>query len=226
MNTSIVLFPGTNREQDLARAVKLASGYDATMVWHKDSDLPPSDLVIIPGGFSFGDYLRSGAIAARSPIMRAVMEAGKRGVSILGICNGFQILTECGMLPGSLMRNAHLKFVCKMVTLKVQSSGTMFTSAYPPDSLLQCPVAHHDGNYRIDDEGLLQLQDNGQIIFRYAQNSNPNGSVDDIAGISNIEGNVLGMMPHPENYLEADHGGDDGKGIFTSIYASLLGGNS
>lgn len=197
-------------------AITKVSGHEPLTVWQTDTEIPDVDLIVVPGGFSYGDYLRCGAIAARMPFMKALQEKAKKGVHVMGVCNGFQILLEAGLLPGALMRNASLKFVCKEVELQVSNAKTAFTSAYVQDQIIRCPVAHHDGNYFADDKTLKSLQDNDQIIFRYANGTNPNGSIDNIAGITNKAGNVLGMMPHPENLIEDAHGGIDGRGLFES----------
>ncbi|MEN0041675.1 MAG: phosphoribosylformylglycinamidine synthase subunit PurQ, partial [Pseudomonadota bacterium] len=189
-------------------------GIEPNLVWHTDTALPLSDLVILPGGFSHGDYLRSGAIAARAPIMHSVARAAADGVRILGVCNGFQILVEAGLLPGALMRNAALTFVCREVKLQTVNIDNPFTECYQPGEIICCPVAHHDGNYFADSETLKRLESEGQVAFRYADDTNPNGSINDIAGIFNDAGNVLGMMPHPENLIESAHGGDDGRRLF------------
>jgi phosphoribosylformylglycinamidine synthase len=175
------------------------------------------DLIVIPGGFSYGDYLRAGAIAARSPIMDVIRERAARGVRILGVCNGFQILTEAGLLPGVLMRNASLKFVCREVKLEVVNADTTFTRGYAAGQVIRCPVAHHDGNYFADPDTLARIEDNGQVAFRYADGTNPNGSIHDIAGVFNADKSVLGLMPHPENLIESAHGGIDGRGLFTGL---------
>ncbi|MBH0236904.1 phosphoribosylformylglycinamidine synthase subunit PurQ [Methylobrevis albus] len=221
MKSAVVVFPGSNRERDMAAALTKVSGTAPMMVWHQDTTLPDVDLVVLPGGFSYGDYLRSGAIAARSPIMAAVREKAAEGVRVLGVCNGFQILTEAGLLPGALMRNAGLKFVCREVKLSVANADTDFTRAYGAGAVLRCPVAHHDGNYFADPETLARLEGDGRVAFRYADGTNPNGSVNDIAGILNDAGTVLGMMPHPENLIEALHGGTDGRGLFESVVTTL-----
>jgi phosphoribosylformylglycinamidine synthase len=187
------------------------------VVWHQDADIPDVDLIVIPGGFSYGDYLRCGAIAARSPIMDKVRERAARGVKVLGVCNGFQILIEAGLLPGALMRNMSLKFVCKEVRLEVTNADTAFTRGYTKGQVIRCPVAHHDGNFFADAETLAKLEGNGQVAFRYAEGTNPNGSINDIAGILNAEKNVLGLMPHPENLIEAAHGGTDGRALFSGL---------
>ena len=212
--TTIVQFPGSNRDRDMIAAITKISGNAPSLAWHTDTTLPDSDLVIIPGGFSHGDYLRSGAIAARAPVMKAVAEAASKGVRILGVCNGFQTLTEAGLLPGALMRNNRLTFVCKEVKLSVANNKNPFTEGYGLDEVIRCPVAHHDGNYFADEKTLKKIEGQGQVAFRYAEGTNPNGSINDIAGIFNEAGNVLGMMPHPENLIEAAHGGSDGRRLF------------
>ena len=217
MKAAIVLFPGTNRERDMAAALRRATGREAEIVWHGDTALPDVDLIVLPGGFSFGDYLRSGAIAARSPIMPEVVKRAKDGVLVLGVCNGFQTLCEVGLLPGVLMRNASLKFVCREVTLEVANTQTPFTRAYRPRQLIRCPVAHADGNYFCDEATLDRLESEGRVVFRYAAGTNPNGSRRDIAGILNEGGNVLGMMPHPEDLTDVAQGGTDGLPLFESL---------
>ncbi|MEE2953101.1 MAG: phosphoribosylformylglycinamidine synthase subunit PurQ [Pseudomonadota bacterium] len=216
MNTAVVLLPGLNRDRDMIAALTTITGKAPKTVWQTETSLPDVDLVVIPGGFSFGDYLRCGAIAARAPVMRAVVEAAGRGVPVLGVCNGFQILCEAGLLPGALMRNTTLRFVCREVKLEVVTAETRFTSGYMKGQVIRCPVAHHDGNYFADDETLSRLEGEGRVVFHYAEGTNPNGAVRDIAGIVNAEGNVLGMMPHPENLVEPEHGGTDGRAIFES----------
>lgn len=217
MKSAVVVFPGLNRERDMIAALTKIGGTPPAVVWHKDSELPDVDLIVIPGGFSYGDYLRAGAIAARSPMMDVIRERAEKGVRVLGVCNGFQILTEAGLLPGVLMRNASLKFVCKEVKLQVANANTAFSRAYDQHQVIRCPIAHHDGNYFADPETLKSIEDNGQVVFRYAEGTNPNGSINDIAGITNAAGNVLGMMPHPENLIEPAHGGEDGRGIFAGL---------
>jgi len=215
MKSAVLVFPGINRERDMARALKLISGQEPAMVWHADTALPAgTDLVVVPGGFSYGDYLRCGAIAARMPVMRAVAEKAAKGVMVIGVCNGFQILVEAGLLPGALMRNASLKFVCRQVKLEIANANTMFTRRYQPGQIIRTPVAHHDGNYFADTDTLARLEGEGQVVFRYAEGTNPNGSINDIAGIISEKGNVLGLMPHPENLIEAAHGGSDGRALF------------
>ncbi|NDW03290.1 phosphoribosylformylglycinamidine synthase subunit PurQ [Jiella pacifica] len=216
MKTAVVLLPGLNRDRDMIAALTTITGKVPATVWQTETALPDVDLVVVPGGFSFGDYLRAGAIAARSPVMRAVAEAAAKGVPVLGVCNGFQILCEAGLLPGALMRNAALRFVCREVKLEVTNARTRFSTAYEQGQIIRCPVAHHDGNYFADEATLKALQDHDRIVFRYADGTNPNGAINDIAGIVNAAGNVLGMMPHPENLIEPDHGGTDGRGIFES----------
>jgi phosphoribosylformylglycinamidine synthase len=222
MKAAIILFPGSNRERDVAAALQRATGHAPQIVWHGDTELPPADLIVLPGGFSFGDYLRSGAIAARSPIMRAVVRQAEGGALVLGICNGFQILCEAGLLPGVLMRNGSLKFVCREVKLEVANNETPFTRAYAPGQVIRCPVAHHDGNYFADPDTMARLAGENRVVFRYAEGSNPNGSLNDIAGIISERGNVLGMMPHPENLTDLAQGGLDGLALFESVAASAV----
>jgi len=216
MKSSVILFPGSNRDRDMISALTKISGTAPNLVWHTDTEIPKSDLIVVPGGFSYGDYLRSGAIAARSPVMDEIRKAADEGTRVLGVCNGFQILTEAQLLPGALMRNAGLRFVCKTVKLEVSNAETQFTSQYEQGQIIPCPVAHHDGNYFAEPDVLKRIEGNGQVAFRYAEGTNPNGSINDIAGIINENGNVLGMMPHPENLIEADHGGMSGRGLFES----------
>jgi phosphoribosylformylglycinamidine synthase len=216
MKSAVVLLPGLNRDRDMIAALTKIGGKAPLTAWQTDTEIPDVDLIVIPGGFSYGDYLRCGAIAARSPVMRAVKEQAEKGVMVIGVCNGFQILLEAGMLPGALMRNTTLKFVCCEVKLSVENANTAFTKRYHQGQIIRCPVAHHDGNFFADAETLKTIEGNGQVIFRYAEGTNPNGSINDIAGIINTKGNVLGMMPHPENLIEAAHGGTDGRGLFAS----------
>lgn len=219
MRAAVIVFPGSNCDRDMAVALK-AAGADVSMVWHKDASLPDGvDLVAIPGGFSFGDYLRCGAIAAQSPICKAVVAHAARGGYVLGVCNGFQVLTETGLLPGALMRNANLKFICKPVELKVETSDSAFTEAYKAGDHVVYPVAHHDGNYTVDDTTLGALQGDDRIAFTYA--ANPNGSVADIAGVLSENRRVLGMMPHPERAVDAGHGGTDGQALFRGLVGQL-----
>ncbi len=218
MKSALIVFPGSNRDRDMIKAITQISGIEPYLIWHKQTSLPDVDIIIIPGGFSYGDYLRSGAIAARSPIMKAVKKAAQDGVKILGVCNGFQILTEAGLLPGVLMRNKSLKFICKNVKLEIANANTDFTKGYKNEQIINCPVAHHDGNFFTDEKTLSQIEENNQVAFRYANGTNPNGSLNDIAGIFNKEKNVLGMMPHPENLIEKAHGGTDGRALFECLF--------
>ena len=224
MKFGIVTFPGSNCDYDAYRAVVDALGEEAVYLWHKDHDLHGADVIILPGGFSYGDYLRAGAIAALSPIMREVVEHAKRGGPVLGICNGFQIACEARLLPGALLRNASLKFVCAPITLRVENAETRFTSAYERGQLITLPIAHGDGRYSADEQTMNRLESEGQIVFRYAPDRlqaaeayNPNGSMRDIAGIVSKEGNVLGMMPHPERAVDSLLGGTDGLALFESL---------
>lgn len=217
MKAAVVLFPGLNRDRDMIAALTKITGEAPALVWHKDGEIPNVDLIVIPGGFSYGDYLRAGAIAARSPLMQQIRDAAARGVRVLGVCNGFQILTEAQLLPGVLMRNASLRFVCREVKLEVVNAATDFTRGYGAGQIIRCPVAHHDGNYFADTETLAAIEGNGQVAFRYAEGTNPNGSVNDIAGVLNAQKNVLGLMPHPENLIEAAHGGSDGRALFEAL---------
>lgn len=217
MKSAVVLLPGLNRDRDMIAALTKISGTPPVTVWETDATIPEVDLIVIPGGFSYGDYLRCGAIAARMPVMRAVAEHAEKGVMVMGVCNGFQILLEAGLLPGALMRNQSLKFVCREVKLEVANANTAFTRSYRPGQVIRCPVAHHDGNYFADPETLNRLEGEGQVVFRYADGTNPNGSINDIAGIVSDKGNVLGLMPHPENLIEAAHGGTDGRALFESV---------
>ncbi len=216
MKAAVILLPGLNRDRDMIAALTKISGQPPVTVWQTDTEIPDVDLVVIPGGFSYGDYLRCGAIAARMPVLDAVREKAAKGVRIMGVCNGFQILVEAGLLPGALMRNASLHFVCREVKLEVVNASTAFTDGYTQGEIIRCPVAHHDGNYFADADTLKRIEDKGQVVFRYAEDTNPNGSVNDIAGIVNEAGNVLGMMPHPENLIEPAHGGTDGRRLFES----------
>ncbi|MBN9306323.1 MAG: phosphoribosylformylglycinamidine synthase I [Devosia sp. 67-54] len=217
MKSAVVVFPGLNRDRDMIAALGTISGRAPAVVWHKETELPDVDLIVIPGGFSYGDYLRVGAIAARSPIMATIRERAAKGVHVLGVCNGFQILTEAGLVPGVLMRNASLRFVCREVRLRVETADTAFTRGYAQGQVITTPVAHHDGNYFADANTLKAIEDNGQVAFRYAEGTNPNGSVNDIAGVLNRERNVLGLMPHPENLIESAHGGLDGRALFAGL---------
>jgi phosphoribosylformylglycinamidine synthase I len=221
MNSAVIVFPGSNCDRDLAVAFEAVSGKTPAMVWHGETSLPDKlDIIGVPGGFSYGDYLRSGAMAARSPVMRAVAEAAARGVAVLGICNGFQVLTEAGLLPGALMRNAGINFVCRDVALTVANVKTMFTGGYDAGEKVRFPVAHHDGNYQADEALLDRLEGEGRVAFRYAEEVN--GSARNIAGILNEGGNVLGMMPHPERAIDAAHGGTDGRRLFEALVAAAV----
>jgi phosphoribosylformylglycinamidine synthase I len=217
MKSAVVQLPGLNRDRDMIAALTKISGHAPITVWQTETSIPNDiDLIVIPGGFSYGDYLRCGAIAARMPVMQAIREKADKGVKVMGVCNGFQILLEAGMLPGALMRNASLKFVCREIRLEVVNNQTAFSRGYDKGEVIRCPVAHHDGNYFADADTLARIEGDGQVVFRYTKDTNPNGSLNNIAGIINGRGNVLGMMPHPENLIEAAHGGTDGHGIFAS----------
>ena len=219
--SAVVTFPGSNCDRDMAVALEKVAGTAPLRVWHGDAELPEGlDFVALPGGFSYGDYLRSGAMAARSPIMRAVVRAAERGVPVLGVCNGFQVLTETGLLPGALMRNAGQTFVCRTVPLRVETSQSLFTSAYEAGQTIQVPVAHHDGNYFADEGTLDRLEGDGRVAFRYGDAVN--GSRRQIAGVLNDAGNVLGMMPHPERAIEPAHGSSDGRALFESAVRGLV----
>ena len=216
---AVITFPGSNCDRDMAVAIERISGTAPIRVWHGDAHLPEDlDFIALPGGFSYGDYLRSGAMAANSPIMQSVKRRAERGVPVLGVCNGFQVLTEAGLLPGALMRNASQNFICRTVALKVENDRSLFTSGYETGQIIDIPVAHHDGNYFADDETLDRIEGEGQVIFRYGRN--PNGSKRDIAGITNEQGNVMGMMPHPERAVDEKHGGTDGLKLFESLLGS------
>lgn len=220
MKAAVIVFPGSNCDRDLADAITKVTGTAPTMVWHAETSLPEGlDFIGIPGGFSYGDYLRSGAMAARSHVMQAVVQAAGEGRTVLGICNGFQVLTETGLLPGALMRNAGLNFVCREVKLEVANSQSIFTSRYAAGETVTIPVAHHDGNYFADSETLNRLEGEGRVAFRYAEEVN--GSARAIAGILNDAGNVLGMMPHPERLIEDAQGGTDGRRLFEAVQAAL-----
>ena len=220
MRCAVVVFPGSNCDRDLAVALEQVTGAKPHMVWHTETALPPGvGAVAVPGGFSYGDYLRSGAVAARSPVMRAVADAAARGVPVLGVCNGFQVLTEAGLLPGALLRNAELHFVCRDVELEVGTDRSPFTNAYDPGERITMPVAHHDGNYYADDATLDRLEGEGRVAFRYA--GPVNGSARHIAGITNEAGNVLGLMPHPERAVESAHGRTDGRRLFEGLLAAV-----
>ena len=228
MKATVIVFPGSNCDRDIKVALAASLGSDPDMVWHGITELPKTDLIVVPGGFSYGDYLRSGAMAAHSPVMQEVILRANAGVPVLGICNGLQILTEAGLLPGVLMRNAALKFICKDVFLKVENANTIFTSGYSQGQVIRIPIAHHDGNYETDCQTLEKLENNGQIAFRYCDKmgrltheANHNGSLANIAGITNQTHNVLGMMPHPERQIDLLQGGTDGKALFDGLLHTL-----
>ena len=224
----VIIFPGSNCDHDAYHAMKSVMGAETEFLWHKESDLSGIDLLLIPGGFSYGDYLRSGAIARFSPIMNAVVDFAKKGGPVMGICNGFQILLEAGLLPGAMLHNEKLRFICKDVHVRVERSDSIFTSRLSKGDVLRLPVSHGEGNYFIDNDGLDSLKQNDQVLFRYTDtegkitgDSNINGSVDSIAGIINRQGNVLGMMPHPERAMEKTLGSEDGKVLFESLFNEL-----
>ncbi|WP_310532674.1 phosphoribosylformylglycinamidine synthase subunit PurQ [Novosphingobium sp.] len=220
--SAVITFPGSNCDRDMAVALEQVCGGEVFRVWHGDAALPDRlDFIALPGGFSYGDYLRSGAMAARSPVMQAVIAAAGRGVPVLGVCNGFQVLTESGLLPGALMRNAGIRFVCREVALTVENSQSLFTAGYSQGQTITIPVAHHDGNYFADDVTLDRLEGEGRVAFRYAEPVN--GSARDIAGVLNGAGNVLGMMPHPERMIEDAQGGTDGRALFESVVKGFVG---
>jgi phosphoribosylformylglycinamidine synthase len=221
MKSAVIVFPGSNCDRDAAVALEQLSGMKPAMVWHADSELPDVDLVVLPGGFSYGDYLRSGAMAAQSHIMRDIKAKADKGLAVLGICNGFQMLTETGLLPGALLRNAELKFVCRPVGLEVEETQSAFTRKYDKGQHVTFPVAHGDGNYFADDATLDRLEGEGRVVFRYAKGDNPNGSARDIAGIINEKRNVMGLMPHPERVCDPALGGTDGIALFQSLIEAL-----
>ncbi len=221
MNAAVIVFPGSNCDRDIQVALAQSMGREPAMVWHRESEFPKVDLIVLPGGFSYGDYLRSGAMAARSPVMREVIRRAHQGVPVLGICNGFQILTETSLLPGALMRNAGLKFICRDVWLKVETADSVFTGGYAPGQVVRFPVAHADGNYFADDETLKRVEGEGRVAFRYCDaqgrvtaETNLNGSLDNIAGVLSEKRNVLGLMPHPERLADPELGGIDGRAMF------------
>lgn len=221
MRSAVVVFPASNCDRDAAVALEQITGQKPHLVWHADSEVPDVDLIVLPGGFSYGDYLRCGAMAGQSNIMRAVKEKSEKGVYVLGICNGFQVLTETHMLPGVLMKNAQLKFVCKPVGLTVVESQNVFTRQYEAGQRVEFPVAHGEGNYVADDETLDRLEGEGRVVFRYAPGENPNGSARNIAGILNEKRNVLGLMPHPERVCDPLLGGTDGRAMFEGLLEAL-----
>jgi phosphoribosylformylglycinamidine synthase len=228
LRATVIVFPGSNCDRDVKVALEAVTGFPVKMVWHGDASVPGSDLIVLPGGFSYGDYLRCGAMAAHSPIMRDVIAKAKAGTPVLGICNGFQMLCETGLLPGILMRNASLKFVCRDVTLKCENNSTVFTNCYRRGEVMRLPVAHGDGNYFADAETLARLEGEGRVVFRYCDadgnatpDSNPNGAQNNIAGIVDETGRILGMMPHPERLFERALGGTDGRRIFESVLVGV-----
>jgi phosphoribosylformylglycinamidine synthase subunit PurQ / glutaminase len=228
MKAVVVLFPGSNREHDVCMALKRATGHEPQRIWHREGSLPDTDLIVLPGGFAYGDYLRCGAMAAHSPIMREVRDRADRGTPVLGICNGFQVLTEAGMLPGALLPNRTLTFICRDVHLRVENNQTIFTCGYSAGQTIRVPTAHHDGNYTADRGTLDRLEDRGLVAFRYCNPSgelvdsdNVNGSTRAIAGIFNETRTVLGLMPHPENATDPLLGGTDGQGLFDGLVGAL-----
>ena len=228
MQAAVIVFPGSNCDRDVAVALRNATGKAPHMVWHKEAEIPAVDLIVLPGGFSYGDYLRAGAMAAHSPAMRETVTRAGGGVPVLGICNGFQILTEARLLPGALMRNRSLKYVCRDVNLRVETSQSLFTSRYEEGQAIRIPIAHHDGCYTIDEEGRRRLEDQSQIAFRYCAadgsvtpEANPNGSQSNIAGVFNETKTVLGLMPHPERLADPELGGDDGRPFFEGLVEAL-----
>jgi phosphoribosylformylglycinamidine synthase len=228
MKAAVLVFPGSNREGDVAQAIELVTGRKPTMVWHGEGSFEKTDLIVLPGGFSYGDYLRCGAMAAQSPVMAEVKRRAAQGVPVLAICNGFQIAAEAGLVPGTLMRNSHLKFVCSDVHLKVETSQSLFTNRYQTGQVIKVPVAHAEGNYFADEDTLKKLEDRGQIAFRYCApdgtvngRGNPNGSIRNIAGVYNETKTVMGLMPHPENAIEPVFGGTDGKALFEGLVEAL-----
>ena len=228
MKAAVIVFPGSNCDRDVKVALAQSMGQEPIMVWHKDADFEPVDLMVLPGGFSYGDYLRCGAMAAHSPVMTEVVRRARDGVPTLGICNGFQVLTEAGLLPGVLMSNAQLKFVCRDVLVRVETSQSLFTAAYETGQVLRIPVAHHDGNYEADEDTFKRLEDREQIAFRYcdaegelSEAANPNGSMANIAGVYNEAKTVLGLMPHPERLSDPQLGGNDGRPLFDGLVEAL-----
>lgn len=229
LRSSVIVFPGSNCDRDVQVAIERITGFKPKMVWHGDAEVPSCDLIVLPGGFSYGDYLRCGAMAAQSPIMRDVVEKARKGTPTLGICNGFQVLCESGLLPGVLMRNRDLRFICRDVYLRVETEKTIFTNCYRQDEVIRIPVAHAEGNYFADEETLDSIEENGQVVFRYATETgditpeaNPNGAQRNIAGISDQTGRIVGMMPHPERLYETALGGTDGRRIFESVLFATM----
>lgn len=220
MKSAVIVFPGINRERDMMHALEATTGVKPVAVWHAETSLPEVDLVVVPGGFSYGDYLRCGAIAARSPIMADVKAKALKGLKVLGVCNGFQIITEAGLLPGALVRNASLHFVCREVKLTIENNATWFTNRMARGQVVTCPIAHGEGNYICDPETLARLEGENRVVFRYAEGTNPNGAMNDIAGITNEAGNVIGMMPHPENMIDPIHGRQDCRPLFEGLLAA------
>jgi phosphoribosylformylglycinamidine synthase subunit PurQ / glutaminase len=220
LKSAVITFPGINRERDMMLALEATTGVKPIFVWHTEANLPAVDLVVVPGGFSYGDYLRCGAIAARSPIMQDIRAKALKGLKVLGVCNGFQIITEAGLLPGVLARNSALKFVCREVKLKIENNQTFFTNKMAKGQIVSCPVAHGEGNYICDAETLKALEGEGRVVFRYAEDTNPNGATNNIAGIVSANGNVIGMMPHPENMIEPIHGKMDCRPLFEGLLAA------
>ena len=224
MRAGVIVFPGSNCDRDVIIALKTISNFKPKILWHKETEIPNLDLVVVPGGFSFGDYLRCGAIAAKSPIINSLKDHASRGGSVLGICNGFQILIETKLLPGTLITNKNLNFVCKDISLITQKTRpSPFTNGLTPGEKVNFPIAHNDGNYFCDDELTKKLHNEGQIAFKYSPNENPNGSIDNIAGILSENGRILGMMPHPERAIENFHSSQDGKLFFNGLIKHLLG---
>ncbi len=228
MRAAVIVFPGSNCDRDIATALEQSTGKPTTMVWHQDTDIPDVDLIVVPGGFSYGDYLRCGAMAAHSPVMGEVKRRAEKGTRVLGICNGFQIITEAGLLPGVLMRNKDLRFICRDVHLKVEDSQSAFTAKYKAGEVIRIPIAHAEGNYFADEATLNELESNGRVAFRYctangdvSADANPNGSQHNIAGIFNKSRTVLGMMPHPERLADAKLGGTDGRAMFDALVETL-----
>jgi len=229
MKFGVIVFPGSNCDHDCYHVLKHVFAQEVEYVWHKTTELKGFDCIVLPGGFSYGDYLRTGAIARFSPVMSSVVSFAEKGGLVLGICNGFQILTEAGLLPGVLMMNRGLKFICEQVHLRVENTGTVFTGAYAEGGVVKIPIAHADGNYYADPDTVKELEDSGRVLFRYcapdgepSEAANPNGSLSNIAGVMNAAGNVMGMMPHPERACEAELGSVDGRGVFESVFKGFL----